>query len=374
MDIIISTAELRSALSRAQGITNGKTGTLPVLSAVLLDASITPEGGRLTVRAYDLEIGVCSQHSCEIKKPGAVAVPSKALFEITKVLPEMSVRLKVAANNRVEITSGASSFKLAGLSAEDFPAMPTPEALSYEQVERAALRDALEAVAFAMSSDETRYNLNGIFIDPTVNGVNLVATDGHRMALYELKDDRRYGLKEGGGVILGRKAVNELKRLLGEETASPAEMAFNDNSLSYRRAGLTFIARLVDGQFPAYGQVLPKESDKPVFADRAHLSEVLKRVLLMAQDVASAVTVSLEGSKVTLSTRHAEVGEASDSMPVEYAGAPLKIAVNGRYVQDMLATAEGDKLVLSITGDMEPVRMRPVGNEAHVYVVMPVRA
>jgi len=338
------------------------------------DFYVAPDMHEADVKAVFETDWLFACNACEIKKPGAVAVPAKSLYEIVKVLPDMTVRLKVAANNRVEITSGASSFKLAGLPAEDFPAMPTPEALSYGQVQRESFKEALDAVAFAMSSDETRYNLNGILVDPTVNGVNLVATDGHRMALYELKDDRRYGLKEGGGVILSRKAVSELRKLLGEETVAPAEMAFNDNSLSYRRQGLTFIARLIDGQFPAYGQVIPKESDKPVFASRPALSEVLKRVLLMAQDHASAVTVSLEEGKMTLSTRHAEVGEASDQLPVEYAGAAIKIALNGRYLQDMLAAAEGDKVLLSITGDTDPVRVRPVGNEAHVYVVMPVRA
>lgn len=373
MNITIATHELKAALSRAQGITADKKGGMPILSTVLLEAEQTPEGGRLTVRAYDLELGLCSQHGCEVDKPGAVALPAKALFDIAKVLPDLTVRLKSAANNRVEVTSGAASFKLAGQSAEDFPAMPTPEAKAWQSVERETFREALEAVAFAMSSDETRYNLNGVLVDPTPDGVNLVATDGHRMALYALKDDRRYGLKDAG-VIVSRKAVGELKKLLGEEIASPAELAFTDNTLTYRRQGLTYTARLVDGSFPAYRQVMPEETDKPVFADRGALLEVLRRVMLMAQDHAAAITVSLEGGRMQLSARHVEVGEAVDSLPVEYAGKEIKIALNGRYVQDMLTASSAPKMVLSITGDMEPVRMRPAGDEAHVYVLMPVRA
>ncbi len=373
MDITIATHELKAALARAQGITADKKGSLPILSTVLLEANETPEGGRLTVRAYDLKLGLCSQHPCEIKKPGTVAVPAKLLFDIAKVLPDMTVRLKSAANNRLEVTSGAASFKLAGQAAEDFPAMPTPEAQAYQTVEREAFKDALEAVAFAMSSDETRYNLNGVYVDPTPDGVNLVATDGHRLSMYALKDDRRYGLKDAG-VIISRKAVGELRKLLGEETAAPAELAFNENTLTYRRQGLTYTARLIDGAFPAYQQVMPKESAKPVFADRGAMLEVLRRVLLMAQDHSAAVTLALEDGRMQLSSRHVEVGEAVDSLPVEFAGQATKINLNGRYVQDMLMTAAGTKMVLSITGDTDPVRMRPVGDESHVYVLMPVRA
>lgn len=373
MDINLSTSELRAALSRVQGITNGKSGTLPILSTVLLEAEQTPEGGRLTARAYDLELGLCSQHRCEVAKPGAVAVPAKALFEIAKALPDLTVRLKSAANNRVEITSGAASFKLAGQSAEDFPAMPAAKVDDYETVDREVLKGALEAVAFAMSSDETRYNLNGIFWDLTSDGVSLVATDGHRMSVYAMKDGKRYGLPEAG-VIVSRKAVVELKRLLSEETQAPSELAFNENTLTFRRQGLTFTSRLVDGSFPAYRQVLPQESDKPVFVERSAMLDVLKRVLLMAQDASAAVSVSLEGGKMHLSARCAEVGEASDSLPVEYTGTDIKIALNGRYMQDMLLASEGAKMLLSITGDVDPVRMRPVGMDAHIYVLMPVRA
>lgn len=374
MNITISTSELKAALSRAQGVANGKTGTLPILSSVLLDAEQTPEGGRLTVRAYDLELGLCSQHSCEIKDAGSVAVPAKALYDIAKALPGLTVKLKAGSNNRLEITSEGAAFKLAGQPAEDFPTMPAPEAKAYQQLDRQTLKLALDSVTFAMSSDESRYNLNGVFMDPTPDGLNLVATDGHRMALYSLVDDRRYGLKAGEGKIVGRKAVNELRKLLGEETSAPAELAFTENALTYRRAGLTFTARLVDGSFPAYQQVMPKEADKPAFASRSAMVEVLKRVLLMASDASSAVMVTLGEGRMTLTSRDVEIGEASDSLPVEYSGGEIKLALNGRYMQDMLAATEGDKVVLSITGDTDPVRVRPAGNPQHVYVLMPVRA
>jgi len=372
MDIQISTNELRVALARVQGIVADKKGTMPILSSVLLSADITPEGGRLTVRAYDLEIGLCSQHSCEVKKEGAVAVPAKALFEIAKAIPESSARLKTGANNRMELSSGAASFKLAGLAAEDFPSMPTPEAMPYETVDRDSLKEGIKSVAFAMSSDETRYNLNGVYMKATPDGTTLVSTDGHRMAVCNLRNDKRYGLKEAGAIV-PRKAVGELRKLLAEETAAPAELAFNENTLSYRRQGLTYMARLIDGQFPNYSQVIPPDAEQPAQVSRAALSEVLKRILLVAGDSNQTAMCHLSEGKLSLSSRDADLGEATDSLKVEYAGAEVKLGLNGRYVHEMLSVVDTEKLSIGFSDAMSPVVVRPVGPSDQLFVLMPVR-
>lgn len=373
MNIQISTTELRSALARVQGVVADKKGTMPILSSVLMEASITPEGGRLTVRAYDLEIGLCSQHPCEVKKEGAIALPAKALFEIAKALPESSAHLKSGANNRMELSSGAASFKLAGMSAEEFPSMPTPEGMSYETVDREVLREGIKSVSFAISSDETRYTLNGVLIDPTPCGVALVATDGHRMALCRLDNDKRYGLKAGKGAIVPRKAVNELRKLLSEETAAPAELAFNENTLAYRRAGLTYMARLVDGQFPAYAQVIPEESKTPAHVSRSALNEVLKRVMLLAGDSSQTVLFSLEDGNLTLSAKDVDLGEATDSLSIKFPGVAVRLGLNGRYVQEALGALDEDGLILSVHSEMDPVVLRPAGHANLTYVLMPVR-
>ncbi len=373
MDIQISTTELRAALARVQGVVADKKGTMPILSSVLMEATITPEGGRLTVRAYDLEIGLCSQHACEVKKEGAVALPAKALFEIAKALPESSARIKTGANNRMELSSGAASFKLAGMSAEEFPAMPTPDNMTYETVEREGLCEGIKRVAFAMSSDETRYALNGVYMEATPCGVNLVATDGHRLALCRLDNDKRYGLCTDKGAIVPRKAVNELRKLLSEETAAPAELAFNENTVAYRRAGLTYMARLVDGQFPNYSQVIPEESKTPAHVSRAALSEVLKRVLLLAGDSIQTVLFSLDEGNLVLSSKDVNLGEATDSLNVKFPGGAVKLGLNGRYVMEALSALDQDGLILSVHSEMDPVVLRPAGSDNLTYVLMPVR-
>lgn len=369
MDIQITSAELKPALSRMQGVADKK-GSMPILSTVLMETSITPEGGRLTLRAYDLEIGLCSQHSCEVKKEGAVAVPAKAFFDIAKALPETSARLKVGTNNRLEITSGAASFKLAGMAASDFPAMPQSTEAGYEIVERAAFKEALDKVMFAMSSDETRYNLNGVLIEATPDGVTMVATDGHRMSLCDLKNDKRYGLK-GQGAIVPRKAVVELRKLLGEESAQPAELAFTENTISYRRHGLTYTARLVDGQFPNFRQVVPPLSDAPIFVKRATLREALGRVLLVSDS--GAVTVELGEDKLNLTARCPDLGEATDSLSVATAGKSIKLGLNGSYLLDMLGATQAETLALHVLGDVDPVLLTPAADASHLYILMPMR-
>ncbi len=371
MEIRISTTELKTALSRTQGVVADKKGTMPILSTVLLEATVTPEGGRLTVRAYDLEIGLCSQHGCEVKKEGSVAVPAKALFDIAKVLPESVARLKMGANNRIEITSGAASFRLAGMSAEDFPAMAQNTESGYERVERSAFKNALDKVLFAVSTDETRYNLNGVFVEATPDGVNLVATDGHRLALFEVKNDRRYGLKDRG-VIVPRKAVNELRKLLGEDSEQPAELAFTENTMAYRRTGLTYTARLVDGQFPGYRQVVPEKSDAPLLIKRAALMETLRRVMLVS-DHGSAVTFEVGDGKLVLTARAPDLGDATDSIAVDTGKLSLKLGLNGTLLLDMLSATDVETLALHITGDTDPVVVTPANSDAHLYVQMPMR-
>lgn len=370
MDIQITTAELKLALSRAQGVADKK-GAMPILSAVLLEAGVTPEGGRLTMRAYDLEIGLCSQHVCEVKKDGAVAVPAKALYDIAKALPHSTVRLKSAANNRLEITSGASSFKLAGLSAEDFPVMPQAQGEGYQQVERTAFREALDKVMFAMSSDDTRYNLNGVLAEASPDGVVLAATDGHRLSKFELRNDKLFGLKEGKGAIIPRKAVVELRKLLGEDHSTPAELAFTENTVSYRRQGLTYTARLVDGQFPNYQQVIPPLSEAPAKVAKAALQESLRRVLLVSDG--GIVTVELGENTLKLTARTPELGEASDSLAVEAPQSIIKLGLNGTYWLDMLSATSEDTLHLHASGETDPVVLTPATSNAHLYIQMPVR-
>ncbi|MFL5361046.1 MAG: DNA polymerase III subunit beta, partial [Myxococcales bacterium] len=212
MELKIGVQELARALARAQGIVEKKS-TMPMLSHVLLEAS---KGDDLHVSATDLDVSVTSGHKCEVLKEGKVAVPAKHLFEIVKTLPEKDVVLKRAQNNWLELRSGPAEFRIVGLAAEDFPALPRFEKVQFVDLEARSLLEMIELTSFAASSDETRYNLNGVFFEPVPGGLRTVATDGHRLSLAERQLGGDYHLKKG--VILPRKGLAEMKKLLLEAT------------------------------------------------------------------------------------------------------------------------------------------------------------
>jgi len=371
MDITISTSDLCAALHRIQGIAKSK-GSMPVLSCVLLEAANTPAGGRVSIKATDLEIGSSSSHACEIKKEGALAVSAKALYDIAKALPELTCRLKAGTNNRLEVSSGPTTFRVVGMSAEDFPALAVKE-----PKEMAALPKefglVLEEVAYASSTDESRYYLNGVFFDPTETGLTLVATDGHRLSMTNAELSIP-GLDRGQ--ILGSKAVSQLLKMLDEESASLHELAFCDGALVYKRAGLTFSARLVDGQFPDYRQVVPNTSGAAaVYFDKRVMLEALRRVMLTAGIPPTVQVECAAGKDIQLTSRNPDLGDSSDSVSAEYAkGETFKVALNGAYLVEALAALPEGKAVLHFSEDLGPIVIRSAEKLMPTAVLMPMRA
>lgn len=370
MEFQISVDEFSKALYRAQGIVEKKS-TMPILSSVLVEAKKTPEGGRVTVSAYDLEVGVSGEHPAEVTKEGSVALQAKSLYEIIKNLPENVVVLKKGANNRVEISSGTAEFKIVGQSAEEFPALPKVENIPFVQVEAGSVLEMIEKTQFAISTDETRYNLNGVFFDPADDGVRMVATDGHRLSLIEKQLAGKFGLKRG--VIIPRKGLMELRRLLSEETSTPGELGFSESSGVFRRQGLVMVMRLIDGQFPDYMQVIPSETGKVIALPRARFLETLRRVALISADRMSAVKIELAKNLLRVTSQNPDLGEAKEDLVVEYAGEPMRIGFNARYVQDVLTSIETDQVGLELADELSPGVLRPVGEKGYVAVIMPMR-
>src|SRR5437870_2124511 len=243
MELQIGIDEFSRALYRAQGIVEKKS-TMPILASVLLEATQDERGGRLRVSAYDLEIGVTGTHPAEVAKPGAVAIKHKELYDIIRALPERTAVLRREANNRVRITSGSAEFNIVGQPAEDYPPFPRAEKVPLIPVEPTQLLEMIEKTQFAISADETRHNLNGVYFEPSPTGVRMVATDGHRLSLVERQLAGDFGLKRG--VIVPRKGLFELRRLLAEEGASACELGFTETSGLFRRGDLTMVMRLID--------------------------------------------------------------------------------------------------------------------------------
>jgi DNA polymerase-3 subunit beta len=374
MELKIGAAELARALGRSQGIVEKKS-TMPILSHVLLEAR---KDGLLHVSATDLDLSVSSEHACEVLKEGALAVSAKHLYEIVRALPEQQVSLKRANNNYLEVKSGPSEFRIVGLPAEDFPALPKFEKVSFVDVVPGELLAQIDLTSFAASTDETRYNLNGVFFEPQGPVLRLVATDGHRLALSEKPLAGDYALKRG--VILPRKGLHELKKLLGEASEPGQEkietkLGFAENSAIYRRPGVVLAMRLIEGTFPDYKQVIPKQGEKVVKVGRQRLLETLRRVSLLSSDKSHAVKLELSPGLLRVLSQNPDLGDAKEEVPVEYAGEPLKIGFNARYITDVAAVLKSDDVRLELADDLSPGVIHGAGPEDAGYtaVVMPMR-
>ncbi len=374
MELKIGVQELARALARSQGIVEKKS-TMPILSHVLLEAK---QGDQLHVSATDLDIAVSGDHKCEVLKDGALAVSAKHLYDIVKSLPEPTVTLKKAANNYLELKSGPAEFRIVGLPAEDFPALPKFDKVHFVSIDASTLLGLIDRTAFAVSSDETRYNLNGVFFEPVAGTIRMVATDGHRLALAEEKLDGDFKLKKG--VILPKKGLYELRKLLAEvgeggEEKPQGDLGFVESSAIFRRPGVVLVMRLIEGVFPDYRQVIPKAGEKVVTLGRQRFLDTLRRVSLLSSDKAHAVKLDLAKGLLRVLSQNPDLGEAKEEVPVDYQGEPLKIGFNARYVMDVLQVLESDDVALELADDLSPGILRPVGDAAAHYtaVIMPMR-
>ncbi|HYD41404.1 MAG TPA: DNA polymerase III subunit beta [Anaeromyxobacter sp.] len=374
MELKIGVPELAKALGRSQGIVEKKS-TMPILSHVLLEAR---KAGQLVVSATDLDLAVSSEHGCEVLKEGALAVSARHLYEIVRALPETTVTLKRGQNNYLEVKSGSAEFRIVGLPAEDFPALPRFDKVPFEDVEPALLLDMIERTFFAVSTDETRYNLNGVYFEPAAGSLRLVATDGHRLSLSERPVPGTFGLKRG--VILPKKGLQELKKLLSEAAESgeekpEAKLGFLENSAIFRRPGVVLVMRLIEGLFPDYKQVIPKAGEKVVKLGRARFGETLRRISLLSSDKAHAVKLDLAKGVLRVLSQNPDLGEAKEDVPVEYEGEPLKIGFNARYLTEVLSVLQSGEVQLELADDLSPGVLRGAeeSDQGFTAVVMPMR-
>jgi len=374
MDLKISVHELSRALARSQGIVEKKS-TMPILSHVLLEGR---KSGELAVSATDLDVSISGVHPAEVAREGGVTVSARHLFDIVKSLPESEVSLKKTANNYLEVRSGPAEFRIVGLPAEDFPALPRFEKVPFVATEPERLLALIERTAFAVSSDETRYNLNGVFFEPVAGAIRLVATDGHRLSMADAPVEGDFKLKKG--VILPRKGILELRKLLAEAVEGPedkpaGELGFVENSAIFRRPGVVLVMRLIEGAFPDYRQVIPKTGEKVLTLGRERLLQTLRRVSLLSSEKSNAVKLEVGPGNLRIAAQNPDLGEAKEDVPLEYSGEPLKIGFNARYLIDVLTVVPSADVRLELADDLSPGVLRPTGDAAEHYtaVIMPMR-
>jgi DNA polymerase-3 subunit beta len=375
MELQIGRDEFSLALYRAQGIVEKKS-TMPILASVLLEAVEGDGGGRLRVSAFDLEIGVTGTYTAEVAKTGSVALKHKELYDIVRALPEKTAVLRREANNRVRITSGSAEFNIVGHPAEDYPPFPRAEKVQLVQIDPGQLLEMIEKTQFAISADETRHNLNGVYVETAEGILRMVATDGHRLSLIERPAPGNFALKKG--VIVPRKGLLELKRLLDEDHEGTCELGFTETSGVFRRGDLQMVMRLIDGVFPDYMQVIPKEADRTLTVDRPRLLETLRRMSILSSDRSTnAVKLELGKDSLRVTSQNPDLGEAKEDIPVNYGGAPLQIGFNARYLMDVLSVMDAPQMNVELCDELSPGVLKPTGEPGvasrYTAVIMPMR-
>jgi DNA polymerase III subunit beta len=370
MQFSIAREELLRGLSRAQSVIEKKS-TLPILSNVMIEAA----GETVTLVATDLEVGVRSLCEADVKKEGSITVSAKKLFEICKELETDEIGFKVLSNDWVEISSGAFSSKLVGLAADDFPVLPSTDTEVKFNINGDVLAEMIDKTQFAISTNETRYYLNGVYL-MTEDGdegkiLRFVATDGHRLSMCEKT------LPEGAdinveGIIVPKKGIGELRKLVAEADGD-VTIGIKDRTLIARRSDVELIIRLIDGEYPDYQQVVPKNNDKVATCAQEHLTRAMRRVAIMATELNKGVKVGLERGSLDISCNNPNLGTAQEKVEATYDGPNLEIGFNARYVLDVLGVTNSEDIVLEFSDSLSPCVLKTPADPGFLAVVMPMR-
>ncbi|MEW5981265.1 MAG: DNA polymerase III subunit beta [Acidobacteriota bacterium] len=368
MQLVVRKTDLLKELQLFQGIVERK-NTIPVLSHVLMEAS----GDGLTMAATDLEVGLRSICAASVGRPGSLTLPAKKVYEIVKELPETDIRIEEEKAGTVKVAADRFESRMQTLPREDFPTMVVPEAGVGTAIARKALREMIGKTQFAITGEDTRYFLNGGLFVLQADTMILVATDGHRLALVQAPRTADPASVESK-TILPRKTMLELGRLLAE---GEGDITFSksDNHLFFEIDGRVLVSRVIDGQFPAYERVIPRNNDKRIEFERDRLLSAVRRVALLSNERSRAVKMTLEAGHVDVASHSPEFGEAHEQIGVEYGGSALQISFNAQYVLDFLNAVQSDAVSMDFRDETSQTIMRPVGTTdyEYTYVVMPMR-
>ncbi len=373
MKLRIARDELLIGLQRVQGVVE-KRNTMPILSNILLEA----KADGVDILATDLEIGMRGLYKATVHEPGAVTLSARKLYEILKELRDGEVELAVGENNWATIQAGKSHFKIMGLPSSDFPALPAIDREGLIPLAGAGLAELIRKTLFAAGDNDARYILNGLLVTLTTlekkTALRLVGTDGHRLAVAEQEvgaAPSKDAPKEVKAII-PKKAAFEMRRLLEEGDGEPL-IGFTKNLMIFRKSGLLLTSRLMEGNYPNYQQVIPKDQDKRAAVNRLEMEGALRRVSVLSRDKTNAVKMTLSPGRMALFTSNPDFGEATEELPAQYTGDALTTGFNARYLLDVLGVIDGESVSLQLETPLSPCLMREVGNSGFTCVVMPIK-
>ncbi|MBI5688377.1 MAG: DNA polymerase III subunit beta [Verrucomicrobia bacterium] len=387
MKITVSKDQMLEALQQVQTVVSTRT-TLPILSNVLLRAT----SDTLELTTTDLDVGIQRKIGADIAKPGSTSLPARRLFGIFRELPAGEAEIEVDDKNTASIRCGSSFFKIMGLPAEEFPPLPKFDGGKHFKIAQSNLRDMFRKTSYAISNDETRYVLNGAFMQFKADKLTMVATDGRRLALVE--QDLEFPKANEVEGILPTKAVNELMHLLGDKgevhvivtenqmafemqvaaapaaTAAPAEKTKEEKPKA-ESPNLMIVSKLIEGNYPNYRQVIPSECKERVTLERESLLTALRRAALLCTEKSNSVKLQFGKNNLSVVAKSPDVGEARETVTINYKGKEIAVAFNPEYMMDPLRNLDSDEVHLELIDELSPGVIKV--NAPFLYVLMPMR-
>lgn len=371
MKFSIERAVLVKAVSQAQSVVERR-NTIPILANVLIEAR--PEG--VSFRATDLDTEVVDEAPAQVERPGATTVSAVMLNEIARKLPDGAL-VQIASDDaagRLSVQAGRSSFSLATLPREDFPVMASGEYGTRFKAKADLLRRLFDKARFAISTEETRYYLNGVYMHVAQAGgapmLRCVATDGHRLA--RIDAPLPVGADDMPGVIVPRKTVAELRKLLDDDNAE-ISVSVSETKVRFATPTLTLTSKVIDGTFPDYSRVIPTQNARKLEVDATDFARAVDRVATVSSERSRAVKLALDQDKLVLSVNAPDAGAAEEELIVAYGDDPLEIGFNAKYLQEIASQVDRDNAVFLFNGSGDAALIREGGDESAVYVVMPMR-
>jgi DNA polymerase-3 subunit beta len=369
MKATIERATLLKGLGHVHSVVERR-NTIPILSNVLIEAE---EEGGLRLMATDLDLQINETVEADVGEPGATTVPAHTLFDIVRKMPEGSQVELIAAEGRMQVNAGRARFTLSTLPRDDFPVIAEGDLPTGFELPAATLRQIIDKTRFAISTEETRYYLNGIYLhvsDEAQPVLKAAATDGHRLARVTVpRPDGAAGMP---GVIIPRKCVAELRKLL-DELDGTVQVSLSESKIRFGLGNAVLTSKLIDGTFPDYTRVIPTANDKLLKLDPRSLEEGVDRVSTIASERTRAVKLSLDRDRVTLSVTSPENGTASEEVSADYGADGIEIGFNARYLLDILGQIEGDVMEVHLADAAAPTLLRENDKAPALYVLMPMR-
>jgi DNA polymerase-3 subunit beta len=368
MEFNVERITFLEGIQKTLGIVERKT-TMPILNNILIRAS----DNQIKIIATDREIGLISDYEADVVISGEITVAARKLYEMIREIQGNIINFKKMDNNWVTITCGKIMYKMPGITVDEFPEVKDDQSVTFSKIGSSLLKDMMNKTYFAISTDEMRTNLNGVYFCVEEGRASMVATDGHRLSIVK-KDIEGIGLSglEGGGIILPRKGVGEIRKLV-EDGADDVEIGIQQSSCVIRKNKTVLRVSLIDSDYPDYAKVIPEEKGVDVRLNRDQLLHSLRRMSVMSSDRFSGVKIELAENKMTLSSTNPDVGEAKDEIDIQYEGKAFEIGYNVKYLIDAIDVVDEDDIFIEMREAYGPGVIRPVVDDSYMCIIMPLR-